>query len=115
MCGGVSCEIVFASRSKRSLSCALSANEGGRILMATMRSRRVSRALYTSPIPPAPMSAPISYGPRRLPVVIAMEVGMIAQAVPGARCSRQTDGWKVVVYGTLAGFAGDRDAALTPV
>src|SRR5262245_35378651 len=36
--------------------------------MATVRSRRVSRALYTSPIPPAPSGARISYGPRRVPI-----------------------------------------------
>ena len=38
------------------------------LCMATMRSRRVSRALYTSPIPPAPMGARISYGPSRMPM-----------------------------------------------
>jgi hypothetical protein len=31
--------------------------------MATVRSSRVSRARYTSPIPPAPSGARISYGP----------------------------------------------------
>src|SRR5947207_7734472 len=37
-----------ASRSKRSLNCP------AEIFTATMRSRRVSRARYTSPMPPAP-------------------------------------------------------------
>ena len=36
-------------------------------LMATMRSRRVSRAFQTSPMPPAPSADRISYGPRRAP------------------------------------------------
>ena len=40
--------------------------------MATVRSRRVSRALYTSPMPPAPMAERISYGPRRAPGERAM-------------------------------------------
>jgi hypothetical protein len=35
--------------------------------MATSRPRRVSRARYTSPIPPAPTSARISYGPSLVP------------------------------------------------
>jgi hypothetical protein len=43
----------------------------GRILTATARSRRVSRARYTSPIPPAPIAERISKGPRRLPARIA--------------------------------------------
>ena len=34
---------------------------------ATSRFNRVSRARYTSPIPPAPRGAMISYGPRRVP------------------------------------------------
>src|SRR5437879_3235235 len=46
-----------------------------RILTATMRSRRVSRALYTSPIPPEPIRLKISYGP---------------SLVPGSRCMQ---GW----------------------
>jgi hypothetical protein len=33
---------------------------------------RVSRAFQTSPIPPAPMGARISYGPKRVPAVKAM-------------------------------------------
>lgn len=37
--------------------------------MATSRPSRVSLARYTSPIPPAPSGATISYGPNLLPVV----------------------------------------------
>ena len=40
---------------------------GGSTLMATSRPSRASRARYTSPIPPAPSGATISYGPRRVP------------------------------------------------
>jgi len=53
---------MIASRSKRSENCS---REN---LMATSRSRRVSRARYTSPIPPAPMGAMISYGPSLVPL-----------------------------------------------
>ena len=42
--------------------------------MATMRSSRVSRAFYTSPMPPAPIGARISYGPSGAPVVQAAMV-----------------------------------------
>jgi hypothetical protein len=35
--------------------------------MATVRSRRVSRARYTSPMPPAPRGATTSYGPNLWP------------------------------------------------
>src|SRR5262252_5431256 len=56
-------EIVRASRSKRSLASALSARCCGRILTATLRSSRGSRARYTSPISPAPSGATILYGP----------------------------------------------------
>src|SRR5579883_964603 len=44
-----------ASRSKRSEKASLDS------LMATVRSSRVSRALYTSPIPPAPMARGIDW------------------------------------------------------
>src|SRR5437667_5008124 len=43
-----------------------------RTLIATMRPRRVSRARYTVPMPPAPTGATISYGPSRVPAVIGM-------------------------------------------
>src|ERR1044072_8691324 len=57
-----------ASRSDRS------ENFSFETLMATMRSRRESRALYTSPMPPAPMGARISYGPNRVPAERGMVV-----------------------------------------
>src|SRR5260370_22259674 len=41
---------------------------GGRIFIATVRSRRVSRPRNTSPMPPAPRGDTISYGPSLLPV-----------------------------------------------
>ena len=43
--------------------------------MATARFRLLSVALYTSPIPPTPIWAVTSYGPRRVPAVSAIGVG----------------------------------------
>src|SRR5436309_3797637 len=67
MFGWLRAEIARASRSNLSLAVGLSDRWAGRILTATVRSRRVSRARYTSPMPPAPSGARISYGPRREP------------------------------------------------
>src|SRR5487761_1511999 len=41
----------------------------GRTLIATSRPRRVSRARYTSPIPPAPIAERMWYGPSLVPAV----------------------------------------------
>src|SRR5437762_1017113 len=65
-----SCEMVRASRSKRSFRLGLETKCPERTLMATSRPRRVSRARYTSPMPPAPNCPVISYGPNLVPVVI---------------------------------------------
>ena len=57
----------------------------GRTLMATVRSSRVSRALYTSPMPPAPSGPETSYGPRRVPGGRAIGIGQAdySRALPG--------------------------------
>ena len=60
MWGCENCEIVFASRSKRWRVSSLVERWAARTLTATVRSSRVSRALYTSPMPPAPMGERIS-------------------------------------------------------
>src|SRR6266851_6720980 len=67
MLGWFSEEIARASRSKRCFASGFSERCDGRILTATVRSRRVSRARYTSPIPPAPSGDWISYGPSLAP------------------------------------------------
>src|SRR2546425_2924332 len=54
----------FSNRPRRSASPEKAA---GRILMATSRPRRGSRARYTSPMPPVPTSDTISYGPSLAP------------------------------------------------
>src|SRR5439155_5519631 len=59
--------MVFASRSNRCLCTASEENCADKILIATVRSRHVSRARYTSPIPPAPSGETISYGPSLAP------------------------------------------------
>src|ERR1700678_3086266 len=56
-------DMVRASPWKRCLASGLSVRCLGRILTATVPSRRVSFARYTSPIPPEPSCDRISYGP----------------------------------------------------
>lgn len=63
MCGWFRLATVRASRPNPSRRSRLSAKGPGRTLIAPMRSTRVSRARYTSPIPPAPIAERISYGP----------------------------------------------------
>src|SRR5277367_6699083 len=58
--------MALASRSKRSENCA------AETLIATTRFKRGSRARYTSPMPPAPMGARISYGPSFVPAKSAI-------------------------------------------
>ena len=58
---------------------------GGRNLRATDRPSRRSSARYTSPMPPAPSSAVISYDPKRAPTVSdmnAVAVIDVAEAKP---------------------------------
>ena len=62
-----------ASRSRRARRSGSVVTACGSVLIATSRPRRVSRARYTSPIPPAPMRAAITYEPRRVPSVSGME------------------------------------------
>ncbi|MEO5922746.1 MAG: hypothetical protein ABIR70_02865 [Bryobacteraceae bacterium] len=57
----VSAAMERASCSNRAECCPL------RVLMATMRSSRVSRAFQTSPMPPAPRAERIRYGPSLSP------------------------------------------------
>src|SRR6478609_6978528 len=60
-----------ASRSNRARRPACSMKRCGSTLSATSRSRRVSRARYTSPMPPSPRRPSTRYGPSRLPTSIA--------------------------------------------
>src|ERR1035438_7103660 len=73
-------EADFASRIKRSARLALGAESLRKTLMATTRFRRLSRALYTSPMPPTPSGARISYGPSFVPEVSAIGAAIIACA-----------------------------------
>jgi len=54
--------------------------------MATSRPSRVSRARYTSPMPPAPAGERISYGPSLLPVAKGID---FERLYPG--CRRRID------------------------
>src|SRR5512135_2176519 len=56
-----------ASRSSRASRSTSPATSARRIFSATTRSRRVSSASYTSPIPPAPSRQRTSYAARRAP------------------------------------------------
>ena len=60
-------EYVSGSRSKRSFNSGLEERCCGSTLIATSRPSLVSRARYTSPMPPAPIAAAISYGPSFAP------------------------------------------------
>jgi hypothetical protein len=67
--------------------------------MATSRLSVVSRARYTSPMPPAPSVATISYGPRRVPMLMSRSVeytaGLAAETGANAeqrrRCRTEID------------------------
>src|SRR5262245_6986961 len=52
-----------------------------------MRSRRVSRARYTSPMPPAPSGVSISYGPSRVPALSCILLPVLRLPVAGCRLS----------------------------
>src|SRR5262245_18200170 len=67
MFGWLSAAVARASWSKRWSRSASWAIALGSTFRATSRSSRVSRARNTSPIPPSPNFARISYGPRRVP------------------------------------------------
>src|SRR6266496_1896502 len=62
---------VWASRVNRTSRSASLAKRSGSTLIATSRFSFVSRARYTSPMPPAPRAETISYGPSRWPGVRA--------------------------------------------
>src|SRR5205823_11692406 len=70
-------------------TCALPSS--ARILMATSRSRRVSSARHTSPIPPAPSGAMRRYVPRSVGSVIVVVRLRIASA-PRPRQDRKSVG-----------------------
>ena len=87
MCGWLSAAIARASRANRWRACASLTSVDGSTFIATVRSRRESCALYTSPMPPAPIGAVISYGPSRVPSLNNIDVNWGASAPPEpARC-----------------------------
>src|SRR5438132_12548147 len=84
--------MALASRSKRAFRSGLEERCCGKTLIATSRPSRVSRARYTSPIPPAPSGPEISYGPSREPGsrrIVCQE--NIASSVRAAKCALQID------------------------
>ena len=98
MLGCDSAATAFASRSKRSRAAELSARCGGSTLIATSRSSLVSRARYTSPIPPVPMAPTISYGPSFVPAASISVGPRLADATPRTTSARRrfrtVRGWR---------------------
>ena len=82
---GLRLEMVFASRSNRCRRSESEATCSGSTLMATVRSKRVSVAYQTSPIPPSPILAVTAYGPRRAPG----ETGMVVRDDPAHSTRKQ--------------------------
>ena len=62
----------FKAATERAWRCKGSLNPAADTLMATVRSRRVSRTFHTSPMAPTPSGASISYGPKRVPAETAI-------------------------------------------
>ena len=58
-------DLRFAAKARQPVG--IIGKRGQQHLIATSRFSWVSRARYTSPIPPAPSAERISYGPRRAP------------------------------------------------
>src|SRR5947207_15519537 len=65
--GWLSAAAARASCSNRARRSRSAGRPEGMPFSATSRPSFVSRARYTSPMPPAPMAERISYGPRRVP------------------------------------------------
>src|SRR3954454_2583744 len=80
-------EIARASRSNRALRSGSEERCEDRTLIATVRSSRVSRARYTSPMPPAPSGATISYGPSFVPDVSGIDAAIIPARLSTFRAS----------------------------
>src|ERR1700734_3584746 len=78
MFGWFSAEVARASRRNLSMACAPGNDSLGRSFSATSRPNRASFARYTSPIPPAPSGATISYGPSFVPAFSTIEIVRLA-------------------------------------
>src|SRR6266498_1705764 len=101
MLGWESAATAFASRSNRASVSASAATDSGKTLIATSLSSFLSRALYTSPIPPAPRGAKTSYGPSREPAFRDTLAEIIGRSLPYPRSGR-------VPFGYLRGERGGR-------
>src|SRR5678815_1285234 len=80
--GWFSAASIRASRSKRARRSESPVIARGRTLIATSRPSFVSRARYTSPMPPAPSGAPSSYWPNRVPGWIGMTRQHSSESIP---------------------------------
>src|ERR1022692_1106567 len=86
MWGWFSDEIALASRSRRWRTPGVSANRCGKTFKATVRWRRLSLARYTSPMPPAPKRASITYGPSSSPGANRYSLRLCCEANIPAAC-----------------------------
>jgi hypothetical protein len=96
-------EMALASRSKRKRRSEFEVKWEGRTLTATVRSRRVSKARYTSPIPPAPSGPTISYGPSFVPGGSVMSARIIALEQPREVSSNRLTPPRSPLLGSLMG------------
>src|ERR1700761_1727178 len=101
MLGWLSADADCASCWKRSRRPLSPARWSGRTLSATSRPRRVSRARYTSPIPPDPSGERISYAPNRAPATSAIGSHQItSNRIPvSMRCYDSRRFGEVIHYG----------------
>src|SRR5713101_6078996 len=83
--GWFSAPTTRTSCSKRRSRSASWAKDGGKIFTATSRRKRESRARYTSPIPPAPRRAKISYGPSFVPEISIGSLAALGISPAGSR------------------------------
>src|ERR1700730_13604832 len=97
MLGWFRLEMLRASRSKRCSASGLEDRCEGRILTATVRSRRVSRARYTSPIPPALRGEAIPYGPSLVPGTSGIGARHYSPTNPLCIESDRGDGWSATL------------------
>ena len=92
---------------KRASRSASLAKRSGSTLIATSRFSFVSRARYTSPMPPAPREERISYGPRRAPGLRAKRLARVYGQ--GGAPTALLLGGAAVYASAITFFAGQRE------
>src|SRR5689334_16965248 len=114
MFGCDSAAIAFASRSKRASASGCSANAAGSTFKAISRSRRRSRARYTSPMPPAPIEERISYAPMRCPAANRMTAARDYNARVNRRAFVTSSGMAALGFGLSGCATNPKPSAASP-